>query len=110
MPMSQAYGRLVWSTASTISSPAQAPSGNRTIDACHYVVGNDPPSARQALKLAHGRRFPDIEKTEQNEGGQHTFPVDDGRGGDGDPLSDDLVYHDDAGVLASFDPRHHTGR
>ena len=58
-----------------------------------------PEPAGQGFQLADGRRLPDIEEAEQGEGGEVALPVERACAGEGDPLAEHFIHHDDLRVF-----------
>src|SRR5436190_10150568 len=83
---------------------------NSAVGTRHDIVGHDTRAGWEALELTDGRRFPDIEEPEQNEGRKPALPVQRDGAGDGDPLADHFVDDDKAGVLFTGQARHYAGR
>src|SRR5437588_3171630 len=83
---------------------------NSAVDARHDIVGYDARAGRESLELTDRWGFPDVEEPEQNERRNPACRVEGGGAGDRDPLSDDLVDDDEAGVLLPGESRHDAGR
>src|ERR1017187_6935852 len=75
----------------------------------HDVVGVDAEPGGEGLQLPHGRRFPDIEESEEGERRQVALPVQCDRAGQGDPLAEDFVHDDDLRVFEVFHAGGHRG-
>ena len=60
-----------------------------------------PEPAGQRFQLPDGRRLPDIEQAEQDEGGEVALPVQRAGAGQRDPLPDHFVDDDDPGSFSS---------
>ena len=77
----------------------QQPTYTQSIQPCGHVVEDDAPAFRQAFKLPGGKRFRDIEKTEEDESQNCRSPIG-AATQKRDPLAGNFVDDNEAGVVS----------